>query len=136
MGAIPFLVRMVSPPVSAPEDVVGREESDAASDVGRGASNVERPRRVHRERRCWIVLALVYPVERRRVEHPVGLERAYGRRDARFVFHVQVVVGGSYRLITENLHEVSSELAGRADDQDFQMAPSFAIVSFSHLMLK
>jgi hypothetical protein len=127
---------MVPLPLLAPEDVVRRIEHHAASEVGGGSGDVERSYGVHRERGDRVGLAVVYPVKRCRVEYPVRFERAYGRRDARFVRHVEVFVSKTRGVFAEDAHEVLTELAGRADYGDLQTAPSFAIVSLSQRMLK
>src|SRR3712207_7197330 len=76
------------------------------------------------------------PVKCGRVEHPIRFRRTHGRCDSFFIRHVQLLVGKSHGLLTEQTHEVLPELARRADDRNFQTAPSLAISSFSQRMLK
>src|SRR5215203_185623 len=137
MGSLSLLVRMTPLPILAPKDVVRREERHTAPGVGRRPRNVECSRRVYREGQRWINFAVVYPVERGCVEHPVRFYRVYSHHDAFFVRHLQVFVSKPYGRLAEHPHKVLSELASRADDRYPQStAPSFSTVSFSQRILK
>ncbi len=72
LGAVPFLIRVVSLPILASEDVVCRVEHYAASIVGSSSGYIERFYGVHSKRQRRVELTIVYPVEGGRVEHPSG----------------------------------------------------------------
>jgi hypothetical protein len=111
LGPVSLLVGMIPLPLLAPEDVVRRVEHHAASDLGRCSGYVERSYCVHRERRRRIDLAIVHPVKRGRIEHPVRFQRGNGRCDARFIRHVEVLVSKTHGIFVEDAHEVLPELA-------------------------